>query len=184
MRRSKSISPRLHLLPIALAFGFVGCFADVDLDAACPPDSPGCEAYDFDGDGVVNSEDGHPEDPSCSVQDDDNCTACGVGCEGMQTCFDGECRCFDGTAGWTGPACDVCPSNWAGAACETCAASWSGSTCEMPASAMLSAGHRHTCALTFEGRARCWGLDSEGQSSPPEGAFIALSSGSWHTCGL
>ena len=49
----------------------------------------------------------------------------------------------------------------------------------------LSAGQRHTCGLTPQGVARCWGDDSQGQSTPPqEGPFKTIASGPLQSCGL
>ena len=48
----------------------------------------------------------------------------------------------------------------------------------------VSAGRLHTCALLTEGSIACWGLDNDGQSSPPEGTFTAVSAGGWHSCAL
>ena len=48
----------------------------------------------------------------------------------------------------------------------------------------LVAGERHACGLSPEGAPSCWGDDSVGQSSPPEGPFLTLAAGSDHTCGL
>ena len=49
----------------------------------------------------------------------------------------------------------------------------------------LSVGRHHTCALREDGRALCWGLDDDGQSSAPEDErFVAISAGGSHTCGL
>ena len=47
----------------------------------------------------------------------------------------------------------------------------------------VSAGFHHTCALEmrtdldFGGALRCWGADEFGQSSPPSGHFIQVTSG-------
>ena len=48
----------------------------------------------------------------------------------------------------------------------------------------ISAGHYHTCGLREDGAAVCWGSDSSGKSSPPDGRFIAISAGSSHSCGV
>jgi len=47
------------------------------------------------------------------------------------------------------------------------------------------AGARHSCGLTVEGEAVCWGSDADGQSSPPPDVrFVSLVAGDRHTCGL
>ena len=52
-------------------------------------------------------------------------------------------------------------------------------------SAISSGWRDHTCGLREDGTAVCWGLDSHGMTSPPEGeTFAAISSGDRHTCGL
>ncbi len=49
----------------------------------------------------------------------------------------------------------------------------------------LSIGDFHSCALEENGRALCWGLNDDGQSSAPEDErFVAISAGGRHTCGL
>ena len=49
----------------------------------------------------------------------------------------------------------------------------------------LSIGNFHSCALKEDGRALCWGLDDDRQSSAPEDErFAAISAGGNHTCGL
>ena len=63
----------------------------------------------------------------------------------------------------------------------------------------LSAGEAHTCGLRANGEAACWGHEVDpdyirgsnldpprdaGAFDVPEGAFVALSAGSFHTCGL
>ena len=49
----------------------------------------------------------------------------------------------------------------------------------------ISAGDRHSCAVTSDNRAVCWGRNSDGQSSPPSGEkFIAVSAGEGYSCGI
>jgi len=48
----------------------------------------------------------------------------------------------------------------------------------------VSAGGSHTCGVTGNGAVACWGIDDEGQASPPAGAFTQVSAGNSHTCGV
>lgn len=41
----------------------------------------------------------------------------------------------------------------------------------------LSAGPTHTCGLRADGAVACWGLGLFGETDPPEGSFVAISSG-------
>jgi serine/threonine protein kinase, bacterial len=50
--------------------------------------------------------------------------------------------------------------------------------------AQVSAGFDFTCAIETGGALSCWGDDSEGQSSPPDGTFRSLSSGPAHACAV
>ena len=56
----------------------------------------------------------------------------------------------------------------------------------LPATAFatISAGLAHTCALRFSGIVRCWGDDSNGQTTVPQGTYSAVSAGSRHSCGV
>ena len=48
----------------------------------------------------------------------------------------------------------------------------------------LSAGAGHSCRLTGDGAAVCWGRNGHGQINVLDGRFTAISAGSAHTCGL
>ena len=49
----------------------------------------------------------------------------------------------------------------------------------------LSVGRFHNCALREDGRALCWGWDSDERLEVPGGErFVAVSAGDYHTCGL
>lgn len=54
----------------------------------------------------------------------------------------------------------------------------------------IAAGVEHSCAIYTKsysdvgGRVLCWGLNNGGQSSPPPGQFIQVSTGRLHTCAL
>jgi alpha-tubulin suppressor-like RCC1 family protein len=51
----------------------------------------------------------------------------------------------------------------------------------------ISAGARHNCALEYGedgGPIRCWGEDLFGQASAPEGAYLWVTSGWRHSCGV
>ena len=49
----------------------------------------------------------------------------------------------------------------------------------------ISGGTIHTCGLSQDGSAVCWGNDEAGQASPPSGeTFVSITAGSFHTCGL
>ena len=42
----------------------------------------------------------------------------------------------------------------------------------------------HLCAVRQNGEVACWGKNSDGQSTPPGGSFIAVATGHDHACGL
>ena len=48
----------------------------------------------------------------------------------------------------------------------------------------LATGITHTCAIRADGTVGCWGDDSEGQSSPPDGAFTLIDAEGDTTCGI
>ena len=56
----------------------------------------------------------------------------------------------------------------------------------LPATAFatVSAGLAHTCALRISGIVRCWGDDSNGQTTVPQGTYSAVSAGRRHSCGV
>ena len=49
----------------------------------------------------------------------------------------------------------------------------------------VAVGGYHTCGLEMDGSVSCWGLNSNGQASPPNGeTFTSISAGGSHTCGI
>lgn len=42
----------------------------------------------------------------------------------------------------------------------------------------------HTCGVKTGGAVVCWGNNSEGRGTPPDGSFISVSAGYDHTCGV
>jgi alpha-tubulin suppressor-like RCC1 family protein len=48
----------------------------------------------------------------------------------------------------------------------------------------LDAGYAHACAIRSDDSLVCWGSNSSGQSSPPDGAFSQVSAGFDHTCAI
>ena len=52
----------------------------------------------------------------------------------------------------------------------------------------MSAGYVHTCGVRDDGSVACWGLDDNGESTPPEGEFASVSAGcntlGGHSCGV
>src|SRR5688500_365558 len=48
----------------------------------------------------------------------------------------------------------------------------------------VSSGLHHTCAVTTDGRALCWGSNEFGQSTAPAGEFIDVSAGYRQSCGV
>src|SRR5262245_34976642 len=50
-----------------------------------------------------------------------------------------------------------------------------------PTFTSVSAGGAHTCALSADGSADCWGYNAYGQATPPSDvAFVSLSAGREH----
>lgn len=48
----------------------------------------------------------------------------------------------------------------------------------------VSSGGSHSCALEGDGQIVCWGDNSKGQATPPEGRFVAVSSSSSRSCAV
>ncbi|MDB3902363.1 hypothetical protein N9362_00235 [bacterium] len=53
----------------------------------------------------------------------------------------------------------------------------------------ISAGFQHTCGIQdigkdFGGKLVCWGANDHGQAAPPDGEFIQVSAGHFHSCGV
>jgi hypothetical protein len=60
---------------------------------------------------------------------------------------------------------------------------------QAPGYVQASAGLFHSCAIQQYffgegGAVECWGLNDDGQASPPAGAFTQVSAGGYHTCAL
>ena len=54
---------------------------------------------------------------------------------------------------------------------------------------IISAGFQHSCGIQasgeeFGGTITCWGFNQKGQAAPPQGTFIQVSCGNFHSCGL
>ena len=60
----------------------------------------------------------------------------------------------------------------------------SGGTIETLGWTAVGAGGLHSCGIRLDGRLRCWGNDSQGQSTPPAGTFLGLAIGYQHGCTL
>ena len=75
-----------------------GCYepSELDYQSVCATNDADCLAQDNDGDGVKNGEDDFPFDGRCSVLDDENCSACGEGCESPLVCIKAERSCGEG----------------------------------------------------------------------------------------
>ncbi len=48
----------------------------------------------------------------------------------------------------------------------------------------ISAGDDHSCGITEQGTATCWGHNNEGQSAAPQSVLTAISTGGFHSCGI
>ena len=48
----------------------------------------------------------------------------------------------------------------------------------------ISAGSSHSCGVTVDGVAQCWGDNGDGRLDVPAGQFTAISTGSSHSCGV
>jgi hypothetical protein len=48
----------------------------------------------------------------------------------------------------------------------------------------VSAGGGHTCAIKIDDTLVCWGLNDNGQATPPSGTFTSVSAGAGHTCAI
>ena len=71
----------------------------------------------------------------------------------------------------------VMPGWFAGSASDGVQASAGGFT-------QVSAGYLHTCGVRTDGTLACWGSNSDGQATPPDGTFSQVSAGGFHTCGV
>ena len=48
----------------------------------------------------------------------------------------------------------------------------------------IAAGRGHSCGITQDGTATCWGRNNDGESDAPGGVFTAISAGGAHSCGI
>ena len=55
---------------------------------------------------------------------------------------------------------------------------------EPPTYTAITAGGFHTCAINETGTLECWGLNEDGQASPPTGQYTAITAGGFHTCAI
>ena len=67
--------------------------------------------------------------------------------------------------------CDGVDSDCDGVADDACAV-------------QVAAGLVHSCAVMADASLRCWGSDSWGQASPPEGSFAQVAVGTYYSCGV
>ena len=48
----------------------------------------------------------------------------------------------------------------------------------------ISTGDGHSCAITGQGQAVCWGANQSGQTDAPDGTYTAISTGDGHSCAI
>ena len=48
----------------------------------------------------------------------------------------------------------------------------------------VTARYYHTCGIRVDGTVACWGLNDDGEASPPPGQFSWVDAGWEHTCGV
>ena len=53
---------------------------------------------------------------------------------------------------------------------------------EPPNMTAISVGESHACSLRADGKAKCWGENGAGQSSPPQDSLTAIAVGDYHSC--
>jgi len=86
-----------------------------------------------------------------------------------------------------GRECGPCPLGYAGTGdtecTKTCSPGHMGAECDVVFT-RLSAKEVQNCGLRTDGRVRCWGDNSLGQSAPPEGTYVAVSVGHKHSCAV
>ncbi len=155
---------------------------------------PGSCKYNVDCDDGNNCTQDRCVENKCQNTENPEGTACddGMYCNGIDTCDDsGQCSVHSGNP------CGVHVCDDASEAC-TC-------TTEGSCFVQVTAGMIHTCGLTVEGIAYCWGSNHHGQLGDGAGgpslsshvpvmvdtsvitgkrAFVQLSACHWHTCGI
>jgi hypothetical protein len=150
-------------LLLALSLVAVAACADEEPEPPCLPTVPECAEEDFDEDGVPNQEDDFPSDEACSVQDDQNCGACGTACADREHCDDaGLCVCEAPFTGetcqscadprFTGETCQSCADpHFAAPQCTSCEPTWVGPLCDHCANPAFEAPMCAQCLPPFSG---------------------------------
>ncbi len=119
---------------------------------------------------------------------------CNIRCNAGYRMCGGTCQAESATS--CGPGCAVCTAPLHGASvCQSgtcsfvCAAGYrkDALACVPVANEVagsVSAGTNFTCAVRTGGTVACWGLDGNGQATPPPGTFRQVSAGGLHACGV
>jgi alpha-tubulin suppressor-like RCC1 family protein len=143
----------------------------------------------------------HPNGDQLACEED-GCYFNNGGCDPLTTCTDtsdgrtcGPCPPQYSGTGETGCVplgpcnpnpCSVgasCFETAEGTGCD-CPPGVFGALCDEGGIADLASGGNHTCGRRTTGQLACWGANHHGQSQPPVGFFLAVSSGLRHSCAI